>query len=71
MEATAEDVKARWGKVLQHKREANGETQLQLAIRLGRDPQTISRLERGQGALDTYLEAAAALGIELLGEAGE
>ena len=68
MEATAEDVKARWGKRLQAKREEAGETQVQLAARLGYFPQTISRVERGQGSLDSFLIVAKALDVELLGD---
>lgn len=68
MEATAEDVKSRWGRLLQQKREENGETQVQFAARLRRDPQTISRLERGSGSMDSFLAAGAALGIDLLRE---
>lgn len=71
MEATAEDIKSRWGQALQRKREATGETQVQLAARLHRDPQTISRLERGQGSLQTYVAAAKLLDVELVGELGE
>ncbi len=67
MEVTAEDIKSRWGRALQRKREATGETQVQFAARLRRDPQTISRLERGQGSMESYIAAAQLLGVELIG----
>lgn len=68
MEATAEDLKSRWGRALQSKRGATGETQVDFARRLGCDPQTVSRLERGQGSLESYVAAAQLLGVELVGE---
>lgn len=71
MRTTAEDIKSRWGTALQRKREATGETQVQFAARLGRDPQTVSRLERGQGSLESYVAAAQLLDVELVGEVGE
>lgn len=70
MEPTADDIKTRWGRRIAAKRDASGETQVQLADRVGLFPQTISRIERGQGAMDTFVSVANALGLDLV-EAGE
>jgi transcriptional regulator with XRE-family HTH domain len=67
MEVTADDIKARWGEQLQRARRDEAHlTQLQLAVRLGWDPQTVSRIERGMGSLDAFVTAANALGVELV-----
>lgn len=74
MEVTADDVKARWGAQLQRARRDEAKlTQLQLAVQLGWDPQTVSRIERGTGSLEAFLSAANALGVVLFGvpEVGE
>lgn len=63
-------TRERWGREIADARQGKGITQLDLAIRTGRNPQTISRLERGDGlALDTYLLVAADLGLTLTGGA--
>lgn len=69
MQATADDIqdiKDRWGRQIAAKRRSSGETQVQLAARLHRFPQTISRIERGQGAMETFVVLANAVGVELL-----
>ena len=61
-----QDIKHRWGRQIAARRRACGETQVQLAARLDRFPQTISRIERGQGAMETFVILANAVGVELL-----
>lgn len=70
-EMTAESVKARWGAQLAAAREERGETQMQLAVRLGCDTSTVSRTERGRGDLERFLTQASALGVVLIEGAGE
>lgn len=67
MEATAEGIKEHWGRTLQAKREERGETQVQLAARLDLFPTTISRAERGQGSMETFVAMANALAVDLVG----
>lgn len=70
---TAESVKARWGALLQQARQDAGETQMQLAVRMGCDVSTISRAERGRGDLERFVDLAEALDVVLFGlpEVGE
>lgn len=66
MPVTAEDIKNDWGRRIAARRDEVGLTQVQLAARLRLFPQTISRIERGQGGLETYVIVANAVGVELV-----
>lgn len=71
MEATAEQIRARWGDAIRAARVGDPGsdsylTQRQLAEQLQWDPQRVSRMERGIGSMETFAEAAAHLGVELV-----
>ncbi len=53
------------GRQLARHRRSLGISQFELAIKVGLHPQTISRLERGQGSEETLVEIASQIGLEL------
>lgn len=63
---TSTAVSQAWGRQLAEHRRGLGLTQTQLAQRVGLDPQTISRLERGQGNFATLIDVAAAIDLVLV-----
>lgn len=69
-EATAEaTIRTRWGARIAEHRRRRHLTQVELAVLSNRNPQTISRIERGEGlTLDTYIDVASYVDLDLVGE---
>jgi transcriptional regulator with XRE-family HTH domain len=58
-------VKKEIARILKEAREERGESQAQLAERLGVTQQLVSRIERGQGSLEKVADLCRALGLRL------
>lgn len=70
--AISPSVLQSWGRQLAEHRRSLNLTQPELAAKVGLHPQTISRLERGQGSADGLRDVAAAIGLTLsLSEDGQ
>lgn len=67
-EVTATEVQASWGETLRLERHRQRLTQAEVALRAGLSQKVVSTVESGRGALQSFLDVATALGIDLLGE---
>ena len=63
---TTAEVLRQWGEAIAKRRREVGLTQIELALKADTDPSTVSRTERGLGALDTCLELARILDLTLV-----